>query len=65
MTCLFLQSLNVDDSLSKHFFLLLIDVGSCRGNYRSLELTAALSTLLFDLLRSTKKYLEQLSSSLT
>ena len=47
--------LRVDDSLSKHYFLVLIEVGSCRGNYRSLELRAALNVLLFDLHRSTKK----------
>ena len=47
--------LRVDDSFRKYFFLVLIQVGSCRGSYRSLELTTALDTLLFDLHRSTNK----------
>ena len=49
--------LSVDDSLSKHCFFVLIEVCSCRGNYRSLELTTALNTLLFDLHRSTNNYI--------
>ena len=53
---LFFNPLRIDVSFNKHFFLVLIEVGSCRGNYRSLELTTALNTLLFDLHRSTKNY---------